>query len=425
MSQLTIPVERHSLDNGLKIVLSQDRTVPVAAVNLWYGVGSRNEPTGKTGFAHLFEHMMFQGSAHVPKNKHFELIERAGGTLNASTWYDRTNYFETVPSHDLELALWLESDRMGWMVEAMDQEKLDNQRDVVKNEKRQRYDNQPYGDWDERLQALVFPQAHPYHHSVIGSMEDIDAATLDDVSSFFRTFYVPNNAVITIAGDFEREGALELIKRYFGEIERGEAIPSLPGDPRIDQLIGQTVREQVLADVPLPRVIMAFRIPPYSSDDFAVAEVARGLLGMGRASRLYRRLVRERRVAKGVVTYAFPLLTGASMLLAWATGYPGASSEELEAALAEELEGLVEAEDHEVRRAIALTETDLVRGLERVSERADSLSMFELYFDDPDRLNRELDRLRAVTVEDVRAFARERLGPDNRAVLIYEPKGSP
>jgi predicted Zn-dependent peptidase len=412
MSQLTIPVERHSLDN-------------VVAVNLWYGVGSRNEPTGKTGFAHLFEHMMFQGSAHVPKNKHFELIERAGGTLNASTWYDRTNYFETVPSHDLELALWLESDRMGWMVEAMDQEKLDNQRDVVKNEKRQRYDNQPYGDWDERLQALVFPQAHPYHHSVIGSMEDIDAATLDDVSSFFRTFYVPNNAVITIAGDFEREGALELIKRYFGEIERGEAIPSLPGDPRIDQLIGETVREQVLADVPLPRVIMAFRIPPYSSDDFAVAEVARGLLGMGRASRLYRRLVRERRVAKGVVTYAFPLLTGASMLLAWATGYPGASSEELEAALAEELEGLVEAEDHEVRRAIALTETDLVRGLERVSERADSLSMFELYFDDPDRLNRELDRLRAVTVEDVRAFARERLGPDNRAVLIYEPKGSP
>ncbi|MEE2897517.1 MAG: pitrilysin family protein [Gemmatimonadota bacterium] len=424
MSQLTIPVERHSLDNGLKIVLSQDRTVPVVAVNIWYGVGSRNEPTGRTGFAHLFEHMMFQGSAHVPKNKHFELIERAGGTLNASTWYDRTNYFETVPSHDLALALWLESDRMGWMVEAMDQEKLDNQRDVVKNEKRQRYDNQPYGDWDERLQALVFPQAHPYHHSVIGSMEDIDAATLDDVSSFFRTFYVPNNAVITIAGDFEREGALELIQRYFGEIERGDAIPPLPGDPSIDPLIGETVRGHVLAEVPLPRVIMAFRIPPYSSDDFAVAEVARGLLGMGRASRLYRRLVRERRVAKGVVTYAFPLLTGASLMLAWATGYPGASPEELEAALAEELEGLVEAEDHEVRRAIALTETDLVRGLERVSERADLLSMFELYFDDPDRLNRELDRLRAVTVEDVRAFARKRLGPENRAVLIYEPKGS-
>ena len=214
MSQLTIPVERHSLDNGLKIVLSQDRTVPVVAVNLWYGVGSRNETTGKTGFAHLFEHMMFQGSAHVPKNRHFELIERAGGTLNASTWFDRTNYFETMPSHDLELVLWLESDRMGWMVEAMDQEKLDNQRDVVKNEKRQRYDNQPYGDWDEQLQALLYPEAHPYHHSVIGSMADIDAATLDDVASFFKTFYVPNNAVITIAGDFERDDALELLNKY-------------------------------------------------------------------------------------------------------------------------------------------------------------------------------------------------------------------
>ena len=248
MSRLTIPVERHSLDNGLKIVLWQDRTVPVVAVNLWYGVGSRNEEAGKTGFAHLFEHMMFQGSAHVPKNKHFELIERAGGTLNASTWFDRTNYFETMPSHDLELALWLESDRMGWMVEAMDQEKLDNQRDVVKNEKRQRYDNQPYGDWDERLQALVYPEAHPYHHSVIGSMEDIDAATLDDVASFFRTFYVPTNAVLTIAGDFDRDGALELLKKYFGDIEPGQPIPPLPGDPHIDPLIGETLREHVLAD---------------------------------------------------------------------------------------------------------------------------------------------------------------------------------
>ena len=425
MSQLTIPFERHRLGNGLKVVLSEDRTVPVVAVNIWYGVGSRNEPPGRTGFAHLFEHMMFQGSEHVPKNKHFELIERAGGTLNATTWFDRTNYFDTVPSHELELALWLESDRMGWMLPAMDQEKLDNQRDVVKNERRQRYDNQPYGDWDERLQALVYPEGHPYHHPVIGSMEDIDAATLDDVASFFRTFYVPNNAVLTIAGDFDRDATLELLDRYFSEIEAGDPIPPLPGNPQVEPLIGETVREHVLADVPLPRVLMAFRVPPYSSEDFAVAEVSCGLLGMGRASRLYRRLVRERRAAKGVVTYAFPLLTGASMLLAWATGYPGASTEELEAALAEEIEGLAEVEEHEVERAIALTETDLVRALERVSERADLLSMFDLYFDDPGRLNRELDRLRAVTVDQIRDFAASRLGPDNRAVLIYEPRETP
>jgi len=424
LSLLSIPFERHRLDNGLKVVLSPDRSVPVVTTNLWYGVGSRNEPVGKTGFAHLFEHMMFQGSAHVPKNKHFELIERVGGTLNATTWFDRTNYFETVPSNDLELALWLESDRMGWMLPAMDQEKLDNQRDVVKNEKRQRYDNQPYGDWDERLQALVYPEDHPYRHTVIGSMEDIDAATLDDVRSFFETFYVPNNAVLTIAGDIDPAQALTQVERYFGEIEPGDPIPALPGNPDLDSLIGGTVRDHVVADVPLPRVIMAFRIPPYSSSDFAVAEVSCSLLGTGRASRFYRRLVRERRVAKGVVTYVFPLLTGASMMLVWATGFPGSDPADLEAAMSEELAALAEAEQSEVDRAIALTETDLVRALERVSERADLLSMFDLYFDDPGRLNSELDRLRAVSVDQIRAFAVDRLGTDNRAVLVYEPESA-
>ncbi len=421
MSRLSIPVERHSLANGLRVVLSPDPTVPVVAVNLWYGVGSRNEPAGKTGFAHLFEHMMFQGSTHVPKNKHFELVERAGGTLNATTWFDRTNYFETLPSHHLDLALWLESDRMGWMLPAMDQEKLDNQRDVVKNEKRQRYDNQPYGDWDERLQSLVFPPDHPYHHTVIGSMADLEAATLDDVATFFETYYRPNNAVLAIAGDFESGRALEAVDRYFGVIEAGAPVPRLPGNPDLAPLIGGTVRDDVVANVPLPRVIMAFRIPPYSSPDFATVEVARALLGQGKASRLYRRLVRERRVAKSVVAYAFPLLTGASMLLVWATGYPGASPRELEKALAEEIEGLVEAAPEEVERAIALSEADLVSSLEHQSERADRLAMFELYFDDPDRINHDLERLEAVSIDQVRAFAAERLGPDNRAVVTYRP----
>ena len=424
MSLLSIPFERHRLDNGLKVVLSPDRSVPVVATSLWYGVGSRNEPRGKTGFAHLFEHMMFQGSAHVPKNKHFEHIERVGGTLNATTWFDRTNYFETVPSNALELPLWLESDRMGWMLPAMTQEKLDNQRDVVKNERRQRYDNQPYGDWDERLQKLMYPEDHPYRHTVIGSMEDIDAATLDDVASFFQTFYVPNNAVLTVAGDIDPAETLEHIKRYFGEIEPGDPIPPLPGNPDIDPLIGTTVRDHVMADVPLPRVIIAFRIPPYSSPDFAVAEVSRALLGMGRASRLYQRLVRERRIATGIVTFVFPLLTGASMLLVWATGYPGSDPDALEAAMTEEIEALSGAQQSEVDRAIALTETDLVRALEHMSERADLLSMFDLYFDDPGRLNKELDRLRAVSLDQIRSFVGERLGADNRAILVYEPEAS-
>jgi zinc protease len=419
---LDIPFRRHRLDNGMKVVLSHDATAPVVAVNLWYGVGSRNESPGRTGFAHLFEHMMFQGSLHVPKNRHFELVERAGGSLNATTWYDRTNYFETVPSHQLELALWLESDRMGWMLPAMDQEKLDNQRDVVKNEKRQRYDNQPYGDWDQRIHRLVYPERHPYHHTVIGSMEDLDAATLDDVAAFFRTFYVPSNAVLTVAGDFDPEPTLDLVEAYFGEIPSGAPVPDLPGEPELPAVIGETVRDEVMGEVPLPRVIVAMRIPPYSSDGFAAAEVTRAVLGTGRASRLYRRLVRERRVAKDVVTFAFPLLTGAGMLLTWITGYPGSRPGDLEAALTGELEALGDTAAEEVERAIAVTETDLVRSLEQAGERADLLSMFELYFDDPGRLNAEIDRLRAVTPDEVRGFAATRLGPENRAVLTYVPE---
>jgi zinc protease len=422
---LDVPFRRHRLDNGMKVVLSHDATAPVVAVNLWYGVGSRNEAPGRTGFAHLFEHMMFQGSLHVPKNRHFELVERAGGSLNATTWYDRTNYFETVPSHQLELALWLESDRMGWMLPAMDQEKLDNQRDVVKNEKRQRYDNQPYGDWDERIHRMVYPERHPYHHTVIGSMEDLDAATLDDVAAFFRTFYVPSNAVLTVAGDFDPERTLDLVEAYFGEIPSGAPLPDLPGEPELAAVIGDTVRDEVVGEVPLPRVIVAMRIPPYSSDHFAVAEVTRAVLGTGRASRLYRRLVRERRVAKDVVTFAFPLLTGAGMLLSWITGYPGSRPEDLEVALTRELEALGDTAAAEVERAIAVTETDLVRSLEQAGERADLLSMFELYFADPGRLNTEIDRLRAVTPDAVRGFAAERLGPDNRAVLTYVPEREP
>lgn len=425
MGILSVPFQRHTLANGLRVVLSHEPSVPVVAVNLWYGVGSRNEPEGRTGFAHLFEHMMFQGSAHVPKNRHFELVERAGGTLNATTWFDRTNYFETLPSHHLELALWLESDRMGWMLPAMDQEKLDNQRDVVKNEKRQRYDNQPYGDWDERLQRLLFPPSHPYHHTVIGSMEDLDAATLDDIASFFRTFYVPNNAVLTVAGDFDGGRVLDQVSAWFGDIPAGPPIPAIPGNTDVAPLLGATVRDDVVGDVPLPRVIMAFRIPPYGSEEFTVAEVARAVLGTGRASRLYRRLVRERRVAKDVVSYAFPLLSGASMLLVWATGYPDGDLARLEAALAEEVEGLGAAADEEAERAVAVLETDLVRGLERVGERADMLSMFELYFQDPGRINREVDRLRSVSTADLRRFAAERLGPDNRAVVTYRPGEAP
>ena len=421
---LSIPVDRFTLDNGLRVNLSHDSTTPVVAVNLWYGVGSRNEREGKTGFAHLFEHMMFQGSKHVPKSRHFELIQRAGGSLNATTWFDRTNYFETVPSHHLELALWLESDRMGWMLPAMTQEKLDNQRDVVMNERRQRYDNQPYGDWDEWIQAMVFPESHPYHHTVIGSMEDIEAATLEDVAEFFGTYYVPNNAVLTVCGDFTRDDAVGFIERHFLEIPRGDDIPPMPGRPELDATIGSTLRERVEAEVPLPRVLMAFRIPPYTDSGFFAADVASAVLGTGRASRLYRSLVRERREAKDVMSMAFPLTTGAGMLLLWATGFPDGDPAVLEAALSREVEALATVRDEEIARAVAVTETRLIREIEQVGQRADLLSMFDQLFDDPDRINSEIERMRAVTPEDVSAFAADFLGTDNRAVLTYVPSDS-
>jgi predicted Zn-dependent peptidase len=421
---IQIPYERFQLDNGLRVVLSRDPDVPVVAVNLWYNVGSRNERPGRTGFAHLFEHMMFQGSAHVPEMMHFAMIEKAGGSLNGSTWLDRTNYYETLPAHYLELALWLESDRLGWLVPAMTQAKLDNQRDVVKNERRWRVDNQPYGDWDERLQAMLYPPDHPYHHSVIGSMEDLDAATLQDVEDFFRTYYAPNNAVLTVSGAFEPAGAHALIDRYFGGIPAGPRIPPIPGRTEIPLNIGREVRDVVAQDVSLPRIYLAYRVPAYGNTDYYTAAVIATLLATGKASLLYRTLVRERRLAQDVVAYAFPIVVGASMLMLWITGRPGVPVDELEAAALDQIDALQIADEADVERAVHLIETKQIVDLQRMEERADLLSMYTMLFDEPGRINTELDRVRGVTPAAVRAFAARFLGADNRAILHYVPRES-
>ena len=313
-----IPFTRHRLDNGLQVILSPEASVPVVAANLWYRVGSRDERPGRTGFAHLFEHMMFQGSENVPETAHFAQIEKAGGSLNGSTWVDRTNYYETLPANYLELALWLESDRLGWLLGAMTQEKLDNQRDVVKNERRWRVDNQPYGDWDERLQAMLYPEDHPYHHSVIGSMEDLDAASLEDVETFFRTYYRPNNAVLTLCGDLDEDRTLDLVERWFGEIPAGDPVPAVPGRTDIPTVLEEPVRVEVEQDISLARIYKAYRIPPYGDDGWYPAGVAAQILAYGRAARLERVLVRERRLAQDVVAFAFPIVVGAAMCVAMA-----------------------------------------------------------------------------------------------------------
>jgi zinc protease len=420
---MRIPVETFHLDNGLQVTLSEDHTAPIVAVNLWYHVGSANEKTGRTGFAHLFEHMLFQGSAHVGSNEHFELIQRAGGTLNGSTWLERTNYFETVPSNELALALWLEADRMGDLLPAMTQEKLDTQRDVVKNERRWAVDNQPYGTMLEKIQELVFPTSHPFQHSLIGSMEDLSASSLEDVAQFFATYYTPDNAVLSIAGDFEANEARRLVSEYFGPIPMGAGKPAL-APMSLPPVFGGRLRDVVYDNVSLPRLFMAFRSPVFGSDRYYAASVAGAVLGMRKGSRLQRSLVRDRQIAADAGAFTFDLAKGTDLLVVDVMARPEIPVPQLEEEVEREIdlfyrEGVRESE---VRRAIALIETDLVTSLQSAGERADRLSMFATFFGQPDLINEQTDRYRAVTEARVNELIAERFGEENRATLIYVPK---
>ena len=419
----SLPIQTTRLENGLLLTLSADRTAPIVAVNLWYHVGSANEREGRTGFAHLFEHMLFQGSANVAANEHFELIQRAGGTLNGSTWLDRTNYFETVPSQQLELALWLESDRMGRLLPAMTQEKLDTQRDVVKNERRWSVDNQPYGSWWERLPALCFPPTHPFHHSLMGSMEDLSAASLEDVAAFFSMYYTPDNAVLSIAGDIEEDEARQLVERHFGWIPRGNGRPPLASMDVTETFVSPH-REIVEDDVAVPRIFLACRTPVFGSQGYYDASVIGGILGSGRGSWLHQRLVRERQLASTATAFTFDLSKGSDLLVIDATARPGVSAEALERGVDEVLDDFrfrgPTAGD--LARVLAQTETDFVASMQSAGDRAEQLSRFATYFGEPRLLNDQLSQYRAVTQERVRNMAGERLGPDNRTRLIYVPR---
>jgi predicted Zn-dependent peptidase len=417
-----IPIDRHQLPNGLRVILSRDDRAPIVAVNLWYDVGSRHEKPGKTGFAHLFEHMMFQGSANVAKGEHFNLVQAAGGTNNASTWFDRTNYFETLPSHELELALWLEADRLGSLSPAITQEKLDNQREVVKNERRLRVDNQPYGKADEELFALLFPERHPYHHPTIGSMEDLDAASLADVTEFFAAYYAPNNAVLTVTGDFDPPAALAMIEKYFGPISANPSIP--PGPPyAIEPIVGAELRETVRDRVPLPRIYVAYRMPPFGTDGFDALDVVADLLTRGRASRLYRALVREQQLAQDAGGFAYPFIGGATMFAVEVTARPGVEPDRLEAALWAEIDRLTAdgPTDAELERVRNLHASSIESSLEHMGERADRLSMYTCLFDHPERINAEVSRYAAVDAARVHEGLATWLGADNRVVLTYVP----
>jgi len=417
-----LPIRDGRLSNGLRLITVVDRTAPIIAVNIWYHVGSKDERPGRTGFAHLFEHLMFQGSANVTKAEHLSLIESLGGNANATTWLDRTNYFATVPAEWVELIVWMEADRLATMLEGLDQEKLDNQRDVVKNEKRSSYDNQPYGNAYIELFELAYPAGHPYHHPTIGSMDDLDAASLEDVREFFASWYAPNNAVMTIVGDIDEEAVRAAVERHFGGIPANPSLPSHP-DLQLAAPLGGEVRREVVDRVPDPRVHFAFRAPVISSPELDALSVATLILASGRGSRLYRRLVREEQLAQDVSLSLLPFAGGASLAVGAATLRPGADPERLERTFVKELERLA-AEgptETEMRRARAIAESEALAERTDVEEIADTIGMYATLLDDPEQVNRDLAATLAVTAEQVRAAAAI-FAAQNRIVLWYRPE---
>jgi zinc protease len=417
-----LTIEDYRLPNGLRVVLNEDHSAPLVAVNLWYHVGSKNERVGRTGFAHLFEHMLFSGSEHVGNNEHFRYVQSVGGVLNGTTFFDRTNYFETLPSNYLALGLWLESDRMGFFLPALTQEKLDIQREVVKEERRQRYDNVPYGTAFERLLRLAYPPDYPYHWPTIGSMEDLQAASLDDIREFFATWYRPDNATLTIIGDFAPDEAKRLVEQYFAEIQPGGSFPHF--DARRTPA-GHEVRETFPDKVQLPRLYRLYHLPKMGDPDWVAADLLTTVLGSDKASRLDRVLVHEKQIAQDVATYVLPT-EATGMMMLQATAREGVQIEEIESAIDEEVSRLTlgGVTEDELTRAKNRAEIEFAHQLETFDSRADLLGMLTTYFGDPSRIHNWLDPYRAATAEDLAHVARKYMIPENRVTSLFIPERS-
>jgi predicted Zn-dependent peptidase len=417
VDQVTLDFEEYDLDNGLHVILHEDRHAPLVAVNLWYHVGSKNEREGRTGFAHLFEHMMFQGSANVPPNGHFRHVQEAGGTLNGSTSFDRTNYFETLPAHRLELGLWLEADRMRSL--AVTAQTLETQRSAVMEERRSRYDNQPYGGMYEELFSRAY-KLQPYRWPTIGSMADIRNAALPDVLDFHGMYYRPGNASLCIAGDIEPREGRALVDRHFGDIPDGGGEVFRPFIHEPQQLA--QVRDYVYDNVPLPAVIMGMHVPDLNADDMPAIDVLAELLTSGHSSRLYRALVYEARVAQSVRSYALGLeLPG--LFLIHAVAQPGCAIERVEELIWRGVARLREdaVTPQELEKAVNRLEAAFIHSVTALQSRADQLNAYHTLSRDTALLNRECARLRAITADDVRAAAERYLTERNGTVLYYLP----
>jgi zinc protease len=422
--RLAIPYTQFTLPNGLDVILHEDHSVPLVAVDAWYHVGSAREKPGRTGFAHLFEHIMFEGSGHVPEGDFDSWLEAAGGDNNGSTDNDRTNYWETVPSNALELALFLESDRMGYLLDAMSPQKVDGQRDVVKNERRQSFENQPYGMAFLKLPEEVFPPGHPYHWPVIGSMEDLTAASYEDVVQFFKSYYGPNNTTLVVAGDIDPAEARRLVEKWFSDVPRGAPVPPVSAPtPVLTSEKRLTLEDQVQ----LPRLYLAWLTPPFFHPGDEAMDVLARVLAFGKNSRLYKRLVYELQIAQDVSAGQNSGGLGSTFLIT-ATAREGHSLPELEKVIAEEL-AKIKAEpptSRELERAVNQIESAFYGALERVGGfggKADRLNLYEFYTGRPDYFTEDLARYTSLDARDLQSAARAYLRDDARVVLSVVPAG--
>ena len=423
-TRISVPYQRFTLPNGLTVILHEDHATPIVSVNIWYHVGSGREKPGRTGFAHLFEHLMFEGSSHVPEGKFDQWLESIGGDNNGSTTSDRTNYWINVPSNALELPLFLESDRMGFLLDAMSPSKVDGQRDVVKNERRQSYENRPYGMAEIAIDENLYPPDHPYHWPTIGSMEDLSAASYQDVVEFFKKYYGPNNASLCIAGDIDPVKTRELVEKWFSDVPAGPAVPP-PGAPVA--FLDHEKRVVLEDKVSLPRLYMAWLSPAMFTPGDAELDMVASVLANGKNSRLYKRLVYELQIAQDVSAYEASSRLGSSFQIV-ATARAGHTLSELEKVIQEELHRLQTAapENREVERAVNQYEASFLGRLEAVGGfygKADLLNAYFTQTGNPDYFQEDFSRYKALDPGDIQTAAATYLGDNDRVVLSVVPQG--
>ena len=422
-TSLSVSVTEFTLANGLHVILHRDASVPVVSVNVWYHVGSGNEKPGRTGFAHLFEHLMFEGSKNVPEGAFDNWLEAAGGSNNGSTTNDRTNYYIDIPSNALDLALFLESDRMGYLLDTMTPARVDGQRDVVKNERRQSYENQPYGRAFLELSSMLYPKNHPYSWPTIGSMEDLTAASRDDVADFFRTYYTPNNASLVIAGDIDVAEARRMVEKWFGEIPKGPAVPAITPPPAaLDDVKTKTMTDRVQ----LPRLYLAWHTPALFAPGDATMDVVAGVLSGGKNSRLYKRLVYDMQIAQDVNAFQQSQALGSNFVII-ATARPGQTLDRIQQVIDEEIDALRKAppDAREVQRVLNQTEAGFLRQMERVggfSGKADQLNAYYTRTGKSDYFEQDLARYRSLTAADVTDAVNRYLPKDRRVELSIVPE---